>query len=484
MEKKADIGLIGLAVMGENLVLNMESKGYIVSVYNRSVDKVENFVSGRGKGKNIIGTRSLEELVASLKSPRKIMLMVKAGKPVDDFIEMLIPHLDKGDIIIDGGNTHFPDTDRRTAYLESKGLLFIGTGVSGGEEGALKGPSIMPGGSRAAWPFLKDIFQGIAAKVDDGSPCCDWVGENGAGHFVKMVHNGIEYGDMQLICEAYHVMKGLLGMTAGEMHEVFKEWNNGELDSYLIEITRDILAYKDEDGNPLVDKILDTAGQKGTGKWTGVTALDLGVPLTLIGESVFSRCLSSQKDERVAASKVLSGPKSIFYGDRKQFIEDLRKALLASKIVSYAQGYVLMRAAAEEYGWHLNYGGIALMWRGGCIIRSVFLGRIKEAFDKCQDLKNLLLDDYFKAKIMDADAGWRRVVAAATVNGIPVPAFSSALSYYDGYRCERLPANLLQAQRDYFGAHTYERTDKPRGKYFHTNWTGRGGTTASTTYNV
>lgn len=484
MDKKADIGLIGLAVMGENLVLNMESKGFSVAVFNRSTDKVDSFVNGRGEGKNIIGTRSLEELVGSLKSPRKVMLMVKAGKPVDDFIELLIPHLDNGDIIIDGGNTHFPDTNRRTAYLESKGLLYIGTGVSGGEEGALLGPSIMPGGSKAAWPFVKDIFQSIAAKVDDGTPCCDWVGENGAGHFVKMVHNGIEYGDMQLICEAYQVMRDLLGMSADEMHQVFKEWNSGELDSYLIEITRDILGFKDEDGKPMVDKILDTAGQKGTGKWTGVTALDLGVPLTLIGESVFSRCLSAQKDERVVASKILSGPKPSFTGDKKQMIEDLRKALLASKIVSYAQGYVLMRAAAEEFGWHLNNGGIALMWRGGCIIRSVFLGKIKEAFDKNPELNNLLLDDYFKAKIMDADASWRRVIAAATVNGIPVPALSSALSYFDGYRCERLPANLLQAQRDYFGAHTYERIDKPRGEFFHTNWTGRGGTTASTTYNV
>ncbi len=484
MEKKADIGLIGLAVMGENLVLNMESKGFTVAVFNRSTGKVDDFVNGRGKDKNIIGTRSLDELVGSIKSPRKIMLMVKAGKPVDDFIELLIPLLDKGDIIIDGGNTHFPDTNRRTAYLESKGLLYIGTGVSGGEEGALKGPSIMPGGSKAAWPFVKDIFQGIAAKVADGTPCCDWVGENGAGHFVKMVHNGIEYGDMQLICEAYQVMKDLLGMSAGEMHEVFRDWNEGELDSYLIEITRDILGFKDEDGKPMVDKILDTAGQKGTGKWTGVTALDLGVPLTLIGESVFARCLSAQKDERVIASKILSGPKTVFDENKKSFVEDLRKALLASKIVSYAQGYVLMRAAAEEYGWHLNYGGIALMWRGGCIIRSAFLDKIKEAFDKNPELANLLLNDYFKAKITDADASWRRVVATAAINGIPVSALSSALSYFDGYRCERLPANLLQAQRDYFGAHTYERIDKPRGEFFHTNWTGRGGSTASTTYNV
>ncbi len=484
MEKQADIGLVGLAVMGENLVLNMESKGFTVAVYNRSTERVDEFVKGRAKDKNIIGTHNLEELVASLKSPRKVMLMVKAGKPVDALIANLIPLLDKGDIIIDGGNTHFPDTNRRTAWLEKEDMLFIGTGVSGGEEGALIGPSIMPGGSKDAWTHVKPIFQSIAAKVEDGTPCCDWVGENGAGHFVKMVHNGIEYGDMQLICEAYQVMKDLLGMGAGEMHEVFKGWNKGELDSYLIEITRDILAYNDEDGKPLVDKILDTAGQKGTGKWTGVTALDLGIPLTLIGESVFARCLSAQKDERVKASKLLNGPTPNFTGDKKAFIEDIRKALLASKIVSYAQGYVLLRAAAEEYGWNLNYGGIALMWRGGCIIRSAFLNKIKEAFDDNPELPNLLLNDYFKGKIHDADASWRRVVATAMTNGIPVPALSSALSYFDGYRTERLPANLLQAQRDYFGAHTYERLDKPRGEFFHTNWTGRGGTTASTTYNV
>jgi 6-phosphogluconate dehydrogenase len=484
MKEKADIGLIGLAVMGENLVLNMESKGYTVSVYNRSTEKVENFINGRGKGKNIIGTYNLEELIGTLKAPRKLMLMVKAGKPVDDLIELLLPLLSPGDIIIDGGNTHFHDTNRRTNYLESKGFLYIGTGVSGGEEGALKGPSIMPGGSKKAWPHVKGIFQDISAKVEDGTPCCDWVGEAGAGHFVKMVHNGIEYGDMQLICEAYQVMKDLLGMSADEMHLVFKEWNTGELDSYLVEITRDILAYKDEDGLPLVEKILDTAGQKGTGKWTAVTALDLGIPLTLIGESVFSRCLSAQKEERVKASKILSGPQTAFHGDRDAFIEDIRKALLASKIVSYAQGYVLMRAAAEEFGWDLNYGGIALMWRGGCIIRSIFLGKIKEAFDSEPELNNLMLVDYFKNKLHDASESWRRVVASAVTQGIPVPAFSSALSYFDGYRTERLPANLLQAQRDYFGAHTYERTDQPRGKFFHTNWTGRGGTTASTTYNV
>ena len=484
MKPLSDIGLVGLAVMGENLILNMASKGYTVTAYNRSVEKVDAFLEGRAQGKSIRGARSIEELVQSLAKPRKIMLMVKAGNAVDDFIEQLIPHLEPGDIIIDGGNTHYPDTDRRTAYLESKGLLFIGTGVSGGEEGALTGPSIMPGGSPAAWPHVKPIFQDIAAKVDDGSPCCDWVGENGAGHFVKMVHNGIEYGDMQLICEAYQIMKDLLGMSADEMHEVFKEWNQGELDSYLIEITRDILAFKDEDGAPLVDKILDTAGQKGTGKWTGVIALDLGIPLTLISEAVFARCLSSQKDQRVEASKVISGPAIKFEGDKKSMIDDLRNALFASKIISYAQGYLLMREAAKEYGWKLNYGGIALMWRGGCIIRSSFLGNIKEAFDKNPELSNLLLDDYFRTTVEAAQAGWRRVAAAAIVNGIPSPTISSALTYFDGFRTARLPANLLQAQRDFFGAHTYERIDKPRGEFFHTNWTGRGGNTASSTYNV
>lgn len=481
---KADIGLIGLAVMGENLVMNMESKGFTVAVFNRTTEKVKNFVEGRAKGKKIIGTYSIEELIANLKTPRRVMLMVKAGKPVDDFIELLIPHLDKGDIIIDGGNSHFPDTIRRTKYLEEKGLLFIGTGVSGGEEGALTGPSMMPGGSPAAWPHVKQIFQSICAKVADGSPCCDWVGENGAGHFVKMVHNGIEYGDMQLICESYQLMRDLLGMSADEMHEVFKEWNQGELDSYLIEITRDILAVKDEDGKPLVDKILDTAGQKGTGKWTAIAALDEGVPLTLIGEAVFARCLSAIKEERVTASKVLTGPKPQFEGDKKAFINDIKNALYASKIVSYAQGYTLMRTAAKTYGWNLNYGGIALMWRGGCIIRSVFLGKIKEAFDKNPDLTNLLLDPFFKEKVESAQAGWRRVCATALSNGIPVPAFTTALCYYDGFRCERLPANLLQAQRDYFGAHTYERVDKPRGEFFHTNWTGRGGSTSASTYTV
>ena len=484
MKPLSDIGLIGLAVMGENLILNMESKGFTVTAYNRSVEKVDRFISGRAQGKNIRGASSIEEFVASLEKPRKIMIMVKAGKPVDDMIEQLIPHLDKGDILIDGGNTHFPDTNRRVAYLESKGLHFVGSGVSGGEEGALTGPSIMPGGSVSAWETVKPIFQGISAKVEDGSPCCDWVGEGGAGHFVKMVHNGIEYGDMQLICEAYQLMKEVLGYNADQIHEVLANWNTTELDSYLIEISRDIFAFKDEDGGPLVEKILDTAGQKGTGKWTGVSALELGVPLTLIGEAVFARCLSAQKEERVKAAEILSGPSLEFTGDKVAFVEDLRQALLASKIVSYAQGYVLMREAAKEFDWHLNYGGIALMWRGGCIIRSAFLGKIKEAFDKNPDITNLLVDPYFTDKVENAQAGWRRVVATAVTHGVSIPALTSALSYFDGYRTARLPANLLQAQRDFFGAHTYERVDRPRGEFFHTNWTGRGGDTASTTYNA
>ena len=485
MKAVSDIGLVGLAVMGENLALNMESKGFKVSVYNRTVEKVDRFMEGRGKGLNFYGAHSLEDFIDSLKSPRKVFLMVKAGKPVDEFIDRLIPLLDPGDIIIDGGNTHFPDTARRTDYVESKGLLYIGTGVSGGEEGALKGPSMMPGGSPAAWPFVKPIFQGISAKVADGTPCCDWVGQGGAGHFVKMVHNGIEYGDIQLICECYQIMKDILGMTNEEMHETFAEWNRGDLDSYLIEITRDILAKKDEDGRYVLDYILDTAGQKGTGKWTAISALDLGEPLTLISESVYARCLSALKDERVNASGILDGPKPVrFEGDRAAFLEDLRRALFASKVVSYAQGYSLMRAAAKEYGWALNYGGIALLWRGGCIIRSVFLGKIKEAFDKEPDLANILLDPYFQEKLSDAQQGWRKVVSQAIMNGVPAPCMSAALEYYDGYRTERLPANLLQAQRDYFGAHTYERTDRPRGEFFHTNWTGHGGDTVSTTYNA
>lgn len=479
-----DIGLIGLAVMGENLILNIESKGFGVAVFNRTVSKVDNFMEGRAKGKNILGCHSIEELCANLKRPRRVMLMVKAGKPVDDFIELVLPYLEEGDIIIDGGNSHFPDTIRRTEYVESKGMLYIGTGVSGGEEGALKGPSIMPGGSPAAWEHVQPIFQGIAAKTDDGSPCCDWVGSGGAGHFVKMVHNGIEYGDMQMICESYMLMKQGLGMSNEEMHEVFAEWNEGELDSYLIEITRDILGYKDEDGNAVVDLVLDTAGQKGTGKWTAIAALDEGQPLTLIGEAVFARCLSALKEERVEASKILTSEVTRFGGDRDALVNDLRQALYASKIVSYAQGYQLMRSVSQHNDWGLNYGGIALMWRGGCIIRSAFLGKIKEAFDENSELVNLLLDPFFAEAVQAAQAAWRRVVITATELGIPIPAMSSALAYFDGYRNGRLPANLLQAQRDYFGAHTYERVDKPRGEFFHTNWTGRGGTTASSTYTV
>jgi 6-phosphogluconate dehydrogenase len=483
-QAKADIGLIGLAVMGENLVLNMESKGFSVAVYNRTVSKVEAFVQGRGKGKKITGCTSPAELAASLSKPRKAMIMVKAGAAVDDTISQLLAVFEKGDIIIDGGNSNYQDTIRRTALVESRGLLYIGTGVSGGEEGALTGPSIMPGGSPAAWPVVKPILQGISAKVEGNLPCCDWVGENGAGHFVKMVHNGIEYGDMQLICETYDLLKSLLGLGAGEMRDVFDQWNRGNLNSYLIEITRDILGYQDADGQPLVEKVLDTAGQKGTGKWTGIAALEFGVPLTLIGEAVFSRCLSAAKSERVRASKVFSGPKITAPADKKAFIQDLEKALYAAKVVSYAQGYLLMREAAREYKWNLNYGGIALMWRGGCIIRSVFLGKIKEAFDKKPDLENLLLDPFFTKIIEDAQAPWRRVLAAAIQNGVPAPALTSALAYFDGYRKERLPANLLQAQRDYFGAHTYERVDKPRGEFFHTNWTGHGGSTSASTYTV
>jgi 6-phosphogluconate dehydrogenase len=480
---KADIGLIGLAVMGENLVLNMESKGFTVAVFNRTVEKVDAFVKeGRGKGKKFIGCHSIEELVKNLKRPRKVMMLVKAGQPVDDFIELLIPHLEPGDIIIDGGNSHFPDTIRRTQYVESKGLLYIGTGVSGGEEGALKGPSMMPGGSPKAWPEVKDIFQKICAHTESGEACCDWVGENGAGHFVKMVHNGIEYGDMQMICETYQMMKQGLGLTNEEMHKVFADWNNSELNSYLIEITRDILGYKNEQGQAVVDLILDTAGQKGTGKWTVIAALDSGQPLTLIGEAVFARCLSAIKEERVAASKAIKADIGRFDGDKARMIDDLRKALYAAKIVSYAQGYQLMRSAAKEFGWNLNYGGIALMWRGGCIIRSVFLGKIKDAFEKNAGLTNLLIDPFFKDIMEKNQAAWRRVVTTGVMLGIPMPAISSALAYFDGYRSERLPANLLQAQRDYFGAHTYERVDKPRGEFFHTNWTGHGGDTAASTY--
>lgn len=488
MKALSDIAVVGLAVMGENLVLNMASKGFTVTAYNRSYDKVERFLAGRAQGKSIRGADSIETLVASLETPRKIMLMVKSGQPVDDFIEQLIPHLEAGDIIIDGGNSQFEDSNRRTAELEKHNLLYIGTGVSGGEEGALLGPSIMPGGNEKAWPALKPIFQAISAMVADEKgdlvvPCCDWVGDGGSGHFVKMVHNGIEYGDMQLICEAYLLMRDLLGMSADEIQQIFADWNNTELSSYLIEITADIFAYK-ENGEALVEKILDTAGQKGTGKWTGVTALHLGVPLTLIGEAVFARCLSAIKQERVDAAQTISGPKPAFTGDKQAFLANLKDALLASKIVSYAQGFALMREAAKEYDWKLNYGAIALMWRGGCIIRSAFLENIKVAFDKDENLRNLLLDEYFVEVVSNAQQGWREVIAAAAINGIAIPCLSSALTYFDGYRTADLPANLLQAQRDYFGAHTYERKDKPRGEFFHTNWTGRGGDTSSTTYDV
>ena len=487
MRDKADIGMIGLGVMGENLALNMESRGFTVAVYNRTVPGLEEgvvgrFMEGRGKGKRFVGADTLEGLARSLAAPRKIMMMVKAGPPVDELIGTMAPLLDKGDILIDGGNSHFTDTIRRTRDLEAKGLLFVGTGVSGGEEGALLGPSIMPGGSPAAWPHIKPIFQAIAAKAPDGTPCCDWVGNDGAGHFVKMVHNGIEYGDMQLICEAYQIMKELLGMDAPGMHEVFKEWNAGELASYLIEITADILAFKDGDGRPLVEKILDTAGQKGTGKWASQVSLDLGVPLTLISEAVFARCLSAMKDERVGASKVLRGPVPAFAGDRGAFLADLGQALYVSKIISYAQGYAMMKEAAGEFHWDLNYGGIALLWRAGCIIRSAFLDKIKAAFDADPRLSNLLLDPFFRARFETSQDAWRRVVSAAVTNGVWIPAMATALNFYDGYRSSRLPANLLQAQRDYFGAHQYERVDQPRGGFFHTNWTGRGGKTASSTY--
>jgi 6-phosphogluconate dehydrogenase len=483
MEPKGDIALIGLAVMGRNLILNMNDHGFTVVAYNRTVSRVDDFIRGEAAGTNIIGAHTLAEMVAQLKRPRRVMLLVKAGQPVDEFIDKLIPHLEAGDIIIDGGNSLYQDTIRRAKYVESRGLFYIGTGVSGGEEGARRGPSIMPGGSAEAWPHVQPIFQAISAKVDDGAPCCDWVGDNGAGHFVKMVHNGIEYGDMQLICEAYSLMKNGLGMTTDEMHEVFSQWNEGDLDSYLIEITRDILAFRDN-GEPLVEKILDTAGQKGTGKWTVMGSLDLGVPVTLIASAVYARCVSSFKTERVKASKKLRGPKPAITRQRDKFIEDIRCALYASKIISYAQGFMLLRAAAKEYDWRLSYGNIALMWRGGCIIRSRFLDKIKEAYEKHPRLPNLMLDIFFKGQIRRSQKGWRNVVAVAAKRGIPVPAFSSALSFYDSYRAEHLPANLLQAQRDYFGAHTYERKDQPRGEFFHTDWTGRGGNVTSSTYNA
>jgi 6-phosphogluconate dehydrogenase len=485
MEKAScDIGLIGLAVMGQNLVLNMNDHGYRVAVFNRTVSKVDEFLAHEAAGTRVVGTHSLPELAEALKRPRRVMLMVKAGETVDRMLDALVPLLDRGDILIDGGNSHFPDTTRRTKSLAEKGMLFIGTGVSGGEEGARHGPSIMPGGSPEAWPHVKEIFQAIAAKVDDGTPCCDWVGEEGAGHYVKMIHNGIEYGDMQLICEAYHLLSAGLGLGAQELHDVFADWNRGELDSFLIEITSEIFTKKDEDGAPLVDKILDAAGQKGTGKWTVVSALDLGMPVTLIGEAVYARCLSALKDERVAASTVLSGPTDGATPERSSFIEDVRRALYCSKLISYAQGYMLLREAAREQGWNLNLGGIALMWRGGCIIRSRFLGKIKEAYDKNPRLENLLMDEFFSSLLNRFQASWRRAVVRAIEIGVPTPAFSTALAFYDGYRTARLPANLLQAQRDFFGAHTYERVDRPRGEFFHTNWTGRGGRVASGSYNV
>ncbi len=480
----ADIGLIGLAVMGQNLVLNMNDHGYTVCVFNRTVSKVDDFLKNEAKGTKVIGAHTLQEFVKQLKRPRRVMLMVKAGDPVDEFIDLLIPLLEKGDIIIDGGNSHFPDTERRCKELKSKGILFIGTGISGGEEGARHGPSIMPGGHPEAWPHVKKIFQDIAAKVESGEPCCDWVGEGGAGHYVKMVHNGIEYGDLQLISETYALLKGLLNCKSEELAEIFEGWNKRELDSYLIEISAHVFKTKDADGSPLLDKILDVAGQKGTGKWTVLNAVEMGLPVTLIAESVFARCLSALKDERVQASKKLKGPERLFQGNKKEFIEDVFHALYASKIISYTQGYMLMRDASKEYKWNLNFGAIALMWRGGCIIRSKFLGNIKQAYDKNPKLYSLLLDDFFQKEIEKCQKGWRNVIAASALNGIPAPCLSTALAFFDGYRSATLPANLIQALRDYFGAHTYERIDKPRGQYFHTNWTGTGGKVGSSSYSV
>lgn len=483
MTRFADIGLIGMAVMGENLMLNMESRGFTVACYNRTTDKVDRFMNGRGKGRNFIGCHSLEEMVACLKKPRRIMMMVRAGQPVDDLMQALMPLLEPGDILIDGGNSHYPDSMRRSREAEEAGMLFVGAGVSGGEEGALTGPSIMPGGDSRAWPAIKPIFQAIAAKVDNNIPCCEWVGPDGSGHFVKMVHNGIEYGDMQLICEAYHIMSQALGMTPAEMSGVFAAWNKGELDSYLIEITAEILARNDEEtGKPLVDVILDTAGQKGTGKWTSQAGLDLGVAIPQIAEAVFARSLSAIKEERLAAADRLKGPEVSFSGDRQAMLQHLQTAVYAAKICSYAQGFQLLRAAAKEFNWQLDYGQIALLWRGGCIIRARFLGHINAAFKSDPNLANLLLAPYFSNVVIGAQTSWRQTVKLAIDCGIPVPALSTALNYYDAYRCGRLPANLLQAQRDYFGAHTYERLDRSRGQFFHTNWTGRGGDTASTVY--
>ena len=471
--------------MGQNIILNMNDHGYVVAAYNRTTSKVDDFLKNEAKGTKIIGAHSLEEMVGLLKKPRRIMMLVKAGKPVDEFIDLLVPLLEKGDIIIDGGNSFYEDTVRRYNALKEKGILFVGSGVSGGEEGARHGPSLMPGGAPEAWPHIKAIFQSIAAKVDGGVPCCDWVGESGAGHFVKMVHNGIEYGDMQLISEAYNLLHTGLGLSNEQLAETFTAWNKSELDSYLIEITSNIFKFKEENGDYLLDKILDAAGQKGTGKWTVLSGLDHAAPVTLIAEAVFARMISSLKEERVAASSVLTGPANAkFTGDAKQTIEDIRQALYASKIISYAQGYMLMKNVSEEFKWKLNLGAIALMWRGGCIIRSRFLGDIKAAYDRNPTLGNLTLDPFFTTALKKAQDGWRRTVALGATLGIPTPTFSNALSFYDSYRSARLPANLLQAQRDYFGAHTYERVDKPRGQFSHTNWTGQGGTTASTTYNA
>ncbi len=484
-DAKADIGLIGLAVMGQNLVLNMNDHGFVVTVFNRTVAKVDEFLAGPAKGTQVIGSHSLKEFFQTLKRPRKVMFMVKAGSPVDDLIEECLPFLEKGDIVIDGGNSHYPDTQRRVDSLKQKGILFVGAGVSGGEEGARHGPSIMPGGNPDAWPFIKPIFQGISAKAkEDGLPCCEWVGDGGAGHYVKMVHNGIEYGDMQLISEAYFLLKNVLGCNADEMHTIFDEWNKGVLNSFLIEITSHIFSTKDTDGKPLLDKILDVAGQKGTGKWTGISALDLGIPVTLIAESVFARCLSALKDERLQAEKLFPSPASKFSGDKKAFIEDIRQALYASKIISYAQGFMLMRAAAHEMKWKLNYGALALIWREGCIIRSHFLNDIKKAYERKPDLANLLFDEFFRKEILGSTEAWRRVVSKAAELGVPVPCFSTSLAFFDGYRSGQLSANLIQAQRDFFGAHTYERIDQPRGKFFHTNWTGTGGNVTSGSYNA
>ncbi len=479
----ADIGLIGLAVMGQNLILNMADHGYTVAAYNRTVAKVDDFLAGPAKGKSIIGAHSLDEFFKSLKRPRKVMMMVKAGKPVDELVEKILPYLEEGDIVIDGGNSHYPDSQRRYEELKKRGLLYIGTGISGGEEGARHGPSIMPGGNPNAWPLVKEIFQSIAAQVDN-EPCCDWVGEGGAGHYVKMVHNGIEYGDMQLICEAFDLLHRCAGFNYEELHSIFAEWNKGELDSYLIEITMDIFMKKDEDQKPLLDKILDTAGQKGTGKWTGINALDVGIPVTLIGEAVFARCLSALKEQRIEASKAIKGNVQNFSGDKNEFKEKIKHALYGSKIISYAQGFMLMKKASDDFKWNLNYGSIALMWRGGCIIRSKFLGKIRDAYKKNPKLSNLLLDDFFKEEVSRTQENWRDVIAVGAKTGIPLPCFSTALAFFDGYRSERLPAYLLQAQRDYFGAHTYERTDKPRGEFFHTNWTGKGGDVSSSSYNA